>query len=176
MLPEPRHRRVQLFTRLWRSARPIHLMRFFIAGIMQGSHTAKAVHDQMYREKVGELLATHFPTADVYDPRARHQNSIEYADLTGREVFFRHNAMCREVDVLVAVLPSASMGTALEMWEAYRSGATVITVSPMVHNWVVRFLSHAVYPTLDAFATALAEGDVARRIDQVRKAGAPDVG
>ncbi len=143
-------------------------MRFFIAGIMQGSHTAKAVHDQVYREQVGELIARYFPAADVYDPRAKHRNSIEYADLTGREVFFRHNAMCREVDVLVAVLPSASMGTAIEMWEAYRSGAAVIAVSPMQHNWVVKYLSHAVYPTLDTFAAALAEGAVARCIEGVR--------
>lgn len=144
-------------------------MRFFIAGIMQGSHTAKAVHDQVYREHVGDLLAQYFPGADVYDPRAKHRNSIEYADLTGREVFFRHNAMCREVDALVAVLPSASMGTAIEMWEAYQAGAAVITISPMEHNWVVRFLSHAVYPHLDAFATALADGAVARCIEQVRQ-------
>lgn len=143
-------------------------MRFFIAGIMQGSHTAKALHDQMYREEVGELVARYFPAAEVYDPRAEHRNSIDYADLTGREVFFRHNAMCREVDVLVAVLPSASMGTAIEMWEAYCAGAAVIAISPMQHNWVVKYLSHAVYPTLDAFAAALADGAVARCVDRVR--------
>jgi len=150
-------------------------MRLFIAGIMQGSHTAKALHEQDYREHVAELLARHFPDADVYDPRALHRNSLEYADLTGREVFFRHNAMCREVDVLVAVLPAASMGTAVEMWEAYRSGAAVISISPMEHNWVVRFLSHAVYPTLDDFATALAQGAVARCIEQVRNEPPPVV-
>ncbi len=150
-------------------------MRFFIAGIMQGSHTAKAVHDQVYREHVAELLTQYFPDAHVYDPRAKHRNSIDYADLTGREVFFRHNAMCREVDALVAVLPSASMGTAVEMWEAYRSGAAVITVSPMQHNWVVRFLSHAVYSNLDDFAAALADGAIARCIEAVRSQPPPTV-
>ncbi len=142
-------------------------MRFFVAGIMQGSHTAKALHDQVYRQQVCELLARYFPTANVYDPRAKHQNSIDYADLTGREVFFRHNAMCRVVDALVAVLPAASMGTAIEMWEAHRSGAAVITISPMKHNWVVKYLSHAIYADLDAFAAALANGEIARCIDQV---------
>lgn len=142
-------------------------MRFFVAGIMQGSHTAKAVHDQVYRQQVCDLLARYFPGADVYDPRAKHQNSIDYADLTGREVFFRHNAMCREVDALVAVLPSASMGTAIEMWEAYRSAAAVITISPMKHNWVIKYLSHALYPDLAAFAAALADGAVAQCIAQV---------
>jgi hypothetical protein len=150
-------------------------MRFFVAGIMQGSHTAKALHDQVYREQVCELLARYFPGAHVYDPRAKHRNSIDYADLTGREVFFRHNAMCREVDALVAVLPAASMGTAVEMWEAYRSGAAVISISPMEHNWVVRFLSHAVYHGLDEFAVALARGEVAQCIERVRSEAPPVV-
>ncbi|MDZ7617646.1 MAG: hypothetical protein U1E05_11615 [Patescibacteria group bacterium] len=150
-------------------------MRFFIAGIMQGSHTAKALHEQDYRRQVSELLASHFPEADVYDPRAKHRNSLEYADLTGREVFFRHNAMCREVDALVAVLPAASMGTAVEMWEAYRSGAAVISISPMEHNWVVRFLSHAVYRNLDELAAALTRGEVAQCIQRVRSEPPPVV-
>ena len=150
-------------------------MRFFIAGIMQGSHTARALHEQDYRRQVSELLASRFPDADVYDPRAKHRNSLEYADLNGREVFFRHNAMCREVDALVAVLPAASMGTAVEMWEAYRSGAAVISISPMEHNWVVRFLSHAVYSSLEGFATALANGEVARCIERVRSEPPPVV-
>ncbi len=150
-------------------------MRFFIAGIMQGSHTAKALHNQVYREQVAALLGRHFPGAEVYDPRAEHRNSLDYADLTGREVFFRHNAMCRSVDALVAVLPAASMGTAIEMWEAYRSGAAVIAISPMKHNWVVRYLSHAVFPTLEEFAAGLAEGAVARCIDRIRRQPAPEV-
>ena len=45
-------------------------------------------------------------------------------------MFFRHNRMCREIDVLLAFVPEASMGTAIEMWEAYQHGAAVITISP----------------------------------------------
>ena len=93
-------------------------MRFFLAGIMQGSHTAAVVHAQDYRGHITRLLEEHFPEADIYDPGANHSNSIEYDEATGREVFFRHNAMCREVDVLLAFIPEASMGTAVEMWEA----------------------------------------------------------
>lgn len=150
-------------------------MQFFIAGIMQGSHTAKAVHDQQYRNHVGDLLEQYFPDARVYDPLTKHRNSLEYADLTGREVFLRHNAMCREVDVLVAVLPAASMGTAIEMWEAYRHGKTVISISPMKHNWVVKYVSHAVYPNLESFTEALAGGEVQRVIAEVRSSPPPEI-
>lgn len=148
-------------------------MRFFIAGVMQGSHTEAVVHDQGYRQRITRLIKDHFPEADVYDPRADHSNSIDYDDPTGRSVFLHHNAMCAEVDVLLAFLPEASMGTAIEMWEAYRHGAAVIAVSPMEHNWAVKFLSHALYPDLKQFEAALAAGHIARRIAEIRDGQPP---
>jgi hypothetical protein len=143
-------------------------VRFFLAGIMQGSHTELVVHDQQYRERIKELIRTHFPEADVYDPLADHSDSIGYDESTGRRVFFRHNAMCRDVDVLLAFLPEASMGTAIEMWEAYQHGAVVITISPMEHNWAVKFLSHELYPDVERFQAALESGRLARRIAEIR--------
>ena len=137
-------------------------MRFFLAGIMQGSHAEALVHDQQYRARIKRLVKTHFPQADVYDPRADHAESLDYDEATGREVFFRHNLMCREIDVLVAFLPEASMGTAIEMWEAYQHGAAVIAISPLKHNWAVKFLSHAVYDDLEEFEAAVENGEVAR--------------
>ncbi len=133
-------------------------MRFFLAGIMQGSHVDDVLHHQGYRARLKRLLADHFPAAEVYDPLADHQDSLGYDDVRGREVFERHNAMCRTVDVVIAFVPEASMGTAIEMWEAHRHGRFVVAVSPLVHNWVVRFCSHRVYPDLEAFETALTSG------------------
>jgi hypothetical protein len=137
-------------------------MRFFLAGIMQGSHTEALLHDQEYRQRITRSLEAHFPQAEVYDPRADHAESLDYDDVRGRSVFFRHNLMCREIDVLLAFVPEASMGTAIEMWEAYQHGAAVITISPLRHNWAVKFLSHAVYADLPAFEAALQRGEVAR--------------
>ena len=142
-------------------------MRFFLAGIMQGSHTAAAMHAQDYRQRIAELIAAHFPGADVYDPRLQHPNSLGYEKATGREVFFHHNRMCREVDVLVAFVPEASMGTAIEMWEAYQHGAAVVSISPLKHNWAVKFLSHALYADEEEFVAALQSGQLARRIEEV---------
>jgi hypothetical protein len=144
-------------------------MRFFLAGIMQGSHAEKALHNQDYRQHLKDLLAVHFPGADVYDPLAEHKGSLGYSRQTGREVFMRHNAMCGEVDVLLAFVPEASMGTAIEMWEAHRHGAAVVTISPLRHNWAVKFLSHALYADLPAFEAALESGEVARRIEKTKK-------
>lgn len=142
-------------------------MRFFLAGIMQGSHTEALVHNQDYRGRIARLLRSRFPEADVYDPGAEHADSINYDEATGREVFFRHNRMCREVDVLLAFLPEASMGTAIEMWEAYQHGAAVISIGPMKHNWAVKFLSHAMYADVAEFEAAVSSGRVARQIQEV---------
>ncbi len=142
-------------------------MRFFIAGIMQGSHTAAVMHNQDYRRRITDLVAARFPGADIYDPLARHSKSMGYDKATGREVFFRHNAMCREIDVLLAFVPEASMGTAIEMWEAYQHGAVVITISPLKHNWAVKFLSHALYADEEQFVAALESGQLAERIEEV---------
>ncbi len=120
---------------------------------MQGSLREAALHSQTYRGRVAELVASAFPGADIYDPLAEHASSIDYDDATGRQVFFEHNCLCREVDVVVAFVPEASMGTAIEMWEAHRHGRVVIAISPLAHNWAIKFLSHAVYPDVEAFAT-----------------------
>jgi hypothetical protein len=130
-------------------------MRFFIAGIMQGSHLGSVMHNQNYRARLKELLERCFPSSEVYDPLADHQSSLGYDDEQGRQVFFRHNEMCREVDVVVAFIPEASMGTSIEMWEALQNGRTVVTISPLSHNWVVKYCSHFVFPDVEAFEDAL---------------------
>lgn len=143
------------------------MTRFFLAGIMQGSFQQAVLHEQDYRPRLKRMLSDHFPEAEVYDPLADHGNSIAYDDATGREVFFRHNRMCREVDVVLAFVPEASMGTAIEMWEAYQSGRAVIAISPLVHNWSVKFCSHAVYPDLESFEAALVSGHLRQRIAEL---------
>ena len=139
-------------------------MRFFIAGIMQGSHQGVAMHNQDYRPHLKQLLALHFPQAEIYDPLSDHGDSLSYDATRGREVFFHHNRMCRDVDVVLAFVPEASMGTAIEMWEAHQHGRAVISISPMTHNWAVRFLSHQVYADLAALEAAIESGALAQRI------------
>ncbi len=144
-------------------------MRFFLAGIMQGSHLKAVLHDQDYRARLKGLLLEHFAECAVYDPLADHGQSLGYDDATGRDVFYGHNRMCREVDVVIAVVPEASMGTAIEMWEAHEHGrAVVLTISPLVHNWAIKFCSHAVFPDVEAFEDAVRSGKVLALIRQFR--------
>ena len=66
--------------------------------------------------------------------------------------------------MLLAFLPAASMGTAIEMWEAHQNGAAIIAISPMKHNWAVKYLSHAIYEDEAEFLAALRSGEFARKI------------
>ena len=136
-------------------------MRVFLGGIMQGSHINTDLHEQGYRPYIIELFAKHLPEAEVYDPLAGHQSSVEYDDEQGKAVFHRHLQMCRDFDVTLAFLPQASMGTAIEMWEARQANRCVVSISPLTHNWVVRFFSDLIYPDLESFEQGLASGEFA---------------
>ncbi len=144
-------------------------MRFFIAGIMQGSLRDTSMHEQDYRSRCKSLLESHYPNADVYDPLENHEESIAYNDETAQNVFYQHNRLCREVDVVVAFVPEASMGTAIEMWEAHEHGrGIVIAISPLEHNWAIRFCSHIVFADVEAFEAAVVAGTLKTQIEQAR--------
>ncbi len=143
-------------------------MRIFLAGIMQGSHLGAVMHYQGYRAQLRELLQQHLPGADVYDPLADHQLSLDYSDEQGRDVFLFHNRLCSQVDVLIAFVPAASMGTAIEMWEAWRSNRVVIAISPLTLNWTIKYCSHLVYADLESFQADLASGALASKIAETQ--------
>lgn len=142
-------------------------MRIFLAGIMQGSQSDATLHDQDYRGLLAAILREAWPGCEIYDPWNDPDNTFEFDESQSREIFLQHNRRCREADAVIAYLPHASMGTAIEMWEAFRHGRAVLVISPLARNWTVRLCSHAVYPSLKAFAQALANGDAARTIERV---------
>jgi hypothetical protein len=139
-------------------------MRFFLAGIMQGSHLGEVLHNQSYRGHIKQILAEHFPRCQVYDPLADHQDSLNYDDDKARKVFLTHNRLCCEMDVLLAFIPEASMGTAIEMWEAHRHGAVVLAISPLVHNWAIKFCSDHIFADLESFESGLVSGQIQQLI------------
>jgi molybdopterin converting factor small subunit len=134
-------------------------MRIFIAGIMQGSRRGNGIESQDYRERIASAIRARLPDADILDPWALHPDSVNYDDNQGRQVYLALNDMAASADVLVAYVPEASMGTAIEMWQAFKAGAHVFTISPLAENWVVKFLSQRVFATLDEFVQFVAHGE-----------------
>jgi len=150
-------------------------MRVFLAGIMQGSFQEMRIVDQSWRDTIKASLARHLPAAEVYCHYEAHPESVSYQ---GPEIVrtlldgFRRAAEC---DLLVGYLPSASMGTAIEMYEAARSGAVVLTISPLSVNWVVLACSDKVFPGMTEFDEFLGSRQLAELFEKKRGA-APKTG
>ena len=136
--------------------------RVFIAGIMQGSRRANDITAQDYRQQIGAWLTTHVPGVEVVDPFELHPDSVGYSDDDARRTLIDLARLAGRVDAVVAFVPEASMGTALEMWEAYHQGRPVITISPLVHNWVIKGLSTRVLADLAEFRTFVESGEFER--------------
>jgi len=123
-------------------------MEVFLAGIIQGSKVEAEIHPQDWRGPIQDVVRRHRPDADVYCHYAQHPHSITYGLPAIRETFEDGLARARACDLLIAWLPSASMGTAIEMHEAARAGAVVLTITPMAANWVVRAYSDRIFADL----------------------------
>jgi hypothetical protein len=139
--------------------------RFFIAGIIQGSSRGLDVHDQNYRRSIKQALIESFPDADILCPVEAHPESVTYADEKARDVFLHHLAKVRESHGLVAYLPEASMGSAIELWEAYRHKTVKLVVSPMSANWVIRILADRLFADLEAFETFVRTGQMKQLLE-----------
>jgi nucleoside 2-deoxyribosyltransferase len=137
-------------------------MRVFIAGIMQGSRLDRFIDDQDYRLAIAQAILERYPEAEIVDPNELHPNGVEYGDELAKVTLFDMAERAAQADLVVAFVPQASMGTAIEMWQAYRAGVPVVTLSPLAANWVVRHLSSVVLPDLTAFHAWVAEGGLSR--------------
>ena len=150
-------------------------MNIFLAGIIQGSHVEAKIHAQDWRTPITAALEQYLPDADVYCHYSIHPQSITYEMPDIRKTFKEGLAQAKTCDVLVAWLPSASMGTAIEMYEAFRCGAVVLTISPMSANWVLRLYSHKIFPGMEPFEKFIASGELQPLLkivqETARKAG-----
>jgi hypothetical protein len=136
-------------------------VRFFIAGIMQGSRQDDDICDQDYRTPIRDIISLQYPEAEVVCPMELYPDSVGYAYEEGKATFLDLAHRAGEADVLVAYLPEASMGTAIEMWQAHGAGAHILTISPMSDNWVIKFLSDRVFSTMEAFEQFIASNGLA---------------
>ncbi len=129
----------------------------FFAGIIQGSKTEKNVHSQDYRKKITDILDEYWKETRVYCPVTNHPESVEYTHEEATRIFNYHLEVIKTSDIIIAYVPEASMGTAIEIFHASSHGKYVVTISPLKHNWVVRIFSNANYDSIESFEEALQE-------------------
>jgi molybdopterin converting factor small subunit len=138
--------------------------RIFIGGIMQGSRRENTIDTQDYRRLIGACLRQHLPGVEVVDPFELHPDSVNYDRAEARRTLINLAQAAGRADAVIAYVPQASMGTALEMWEAYRAGRPIFAISPMNHNWVIQCLSARVFADIDEFCAFVANGDFERSL------------
>jgi hypothetical protein len=133
----------------------------FIGGIMQGSIREMAVHDQDYRDAIADIVRRHHPRVAITDPRALHPDSVHYGREQAIDTFLAMLDEAAAADVLIAYLPEASLGTALEIWRAYQAGRPVLVISPMANNWMLWATATHILPDLAALEVYVANGGLA---------------
>lgn len=151
--------------------------RVFIAGTIQGANRGIRVEDQGYRSAITELFEGAFPAVECFDPSldvleqlnvpstaeqirelaVEPPRSLETSSLPSplqvlRETFIDTTQSVENFDLCVAYLPghTPSMGTAMEMYAAYRSGVPILTITDMVGNLAIASVSSWVLADLEA--------------------------
>ncbi|HFQ94114.1 MAG TPA: hypothetical protein ENK32_08905 [Anaerolineae bacterium] len=133
-------------------------MRIFIAGIMQATRMDDQIESQNYRVQITEALQKQLPQVQITDPWALNPGSVNYDEERARHTFITNTNRAGDADLLIAYLPQPSMGTAMEMWEAFKGGAYIIAITPYKHHWSVRFTAQEIWPDLDSFIGLLENG------------------
>lgn len=150
---------------------------FFLAGTMQASNPRVFLVDQSYRIQIRNILTCYYPNSNItcplsllaekFLPYPRRGSTSQFSkqsldnlnldtlQFDRAEVIktFRHLAdRAANADVLIACLPGhqASMGTAIEMWNAYSNNRIVIAITNMSHNVAVQSTSTKIIATIDA--------------------------
>ncbi len=146
-------------------------MEIFLAGIIQGSLAEPAIHSQDWRTPIREALSRHCAEADIYCHFEANPNSIDYDHEQMVATLSEGNHRAAASDVVVCWLPSASMGTAVEMHLAAEAGAVVLTITPMAANWVVRAYSDRIFADLADFEKFLAGGQLEQLLTEKKARG-----
>ena len=133
-------------------------MQVFIAGIMQGSRTDRFIGEQDYRRVIAQAILENHPHVEIVDPNELHPGGVDYDDKLAKTTLLEMAHLASRADLVVAYLPQASMGTALEMWQAFQANVPLVTISPMAANWVIKHLSNVVLADLDAFRAWMSDG------------------
>lgn len=139
-------------------------MKIFISGIMQGSTQGHGIQEQGYRQVINAAVKHRHPDAEIYDPFALFPDSVEYGDQRSKQALFAMADAAASADIVIAYLPKASMGSALEMIRAYDYGKTIISISSMEKNWFIRAVSTAMFPSLDDFCEWVQHTDLAKLV------------
>ena len=112
---------------------------------------------QDYRRAIADVIRQSDPEAIILDPMevvkeraASLGKSLETLENV-QETFTEVVELVKDCDVIVSNLPVASMGSAVELWEAHKAKLRIFTISPMKDNWTIRSVTHHNFTDLADF-------------------------
>lgn len=161
----------------------------FIAGTMQGASNDLQVADQSYRDVIRNLVLQRWPDARCVDPskpvrelvnEAAADHGIRdaiYGQLSGqrinlddlsdevqrfREAFRRMTVRAADCDLVIAYIPGTapSMGTAMEMYQAFIASVPVVAITNMRVNLSIVSTATWILSDLNQLEAWLEEHDV----------------
>ena len=135
-------------------------MKVYLSGIMQGSRKDEFHVSQDYRKVIKAIVLRRFPYAEVICPLEEFPNASTSAPFSAKAVISACANLSANSDLVVAFLPEASMGTAVELWEAFKNSKPIITISPMAQNLVIRTVSSIIVRDIEEFQKVMSNGVV----------------
>jgi len=139
-------------------------MKIFISGVMQGSIKGKGIQDQGYRQMIRDAIKILHPQVVIYDPFSVFPDSVEFDNQRAKQTLFSLAEEAASADILIAYLPEASMGTALEMMRSYDQGKTIISITPLEKNWFILAVSSKIFTSLDEFCAWVQQTNLSKLI------------
>jgi hypothetical protein len=133
-------------------------LKIFLSGIISGSLTGKEIHQQTYRDELRAILRECAPAATILCPWDMHPDAVNFGPEMARAALVAEIEAAASSDLIVAYIPQASMGTAIEIWEAHKRGVPILVITTLVHNWVVLLTARQTFPTIDDFAAFARSG------------------
>ncbi len=147
---------------------------YFLSGVMGGSGAGTAnlagvaVESQDYRVSIRAAVLAADKTARVVDPAevVKLRAPELHADGLPEAAFWKEDgsvramlgevvALAAQCDVVISYLPTASMGSAIELHAAREAGRLVVVVAPnerMRANWVVRAYADFVFDDIGSLS------------------------
>lgn len=127
-------------------------MQIYLGGAIQGSNKDISIVDQDYRAIIKEFFINLEPNLKVYCPfddggKISDTDSDEYV----KELMLRFLENVKKSDIFIGIFPTASNGTAIELYEAWNSNIPAFVISPLAKNIALRSFATKIFPDINDF-------------------------
>ena len=128
-------------------------VKIFVSGIVHGSRE-NDVYPQCYRKRLVDVIEKSWETAIVSCPSIANSKTSTESLTDTMKAFELQLSSLKKSDIVVAYIPEASMGAAIEIYNASLRGKYVVTITPLQSSRIIKIFSHDIYDSVDSFEQA----------------------